>query len=259
VEEDSGKKITFLGTGDAFSSGGKNMSAIFIQEKEVGLLLDCGPSTLPALNSKGLTTNDINIIVITHFHGDHFGGIPFILLEASRKRARTDDLLIIGPQTTEKRIKRLYSELYSKEASQPLTFKLNFKEVKPDRSYSINTAKGRFQLTTFKSLHTPDSLAYCLVFDSGIRISYTGDTGWTNDLVTLAQGCSILITECSSYDVTQPTHLNFQQITKLKTLANPNLFALVHLSDDMLILKARGKIDSAYILPEDGDTLIINR
>jgi len=180
-------------------------------------------------------------------------------LKASWKRARTDDLLIIGPQTTERRIKRLYSELYSKEASQPLTFKLIFKEVKSNSTYSINTAKGRFQLTTFKTLHTPDSLAYCLDFDHEIIISYTGDTGWTNELVTLAQGSSILITECSSYNISRPTHLSFQEIAKLKRLANPILFVLVHLSDDMLMLKASGKIDSAYILPEDGDTLEIDR
>jgi ribonuclease BN (tRNA processing enzyme) len=252
-------KIIFLGTGDAFCSGGRNMSGILVQDKGPGILLDCGPGALPRLNSKGFSTDDIDTILITHLHGDHFGGIPYILLEASRKRKRSHELLIVGPRSSETRTRRLYSELYPKEALEEPPFKIRFREVNPGEPLSMKTRRTTFQVIPFKAPHTPDSLSYRLRLDSGITVAYTGDTGWTKDLVTLMSKASIVIAECNFYDTAQPTHLNFQQIKELKKLAKVNAFVLIHLSEEMLRQKEYGNIDSCYIVPEDGDTLILKR
>ena len=61
----------------------------------VNYLIDCGASALPALKRYAIVRNDIDLILITHFHGDHFPGLPFFLLDAQFAR-RTRPLVIAG-------------------------------------------------------------------------------------------------------------------------------------------------------------------
>ena len=52
--------------------------------------MDCGPATLPALRGAAVRPDTIDAILLTHLHGDHFGGVPFFLMDAhyATERAR---------------------------------------------------------------------------------------------------------------------------------------------------------------------------
>ncbi|MHA1237284.1 MAG: amino acid kinase family protein, partial [Candidatus Hodarchaeales archaeon] len=92
-------KVVFLGVGDAFSSGGNKSAGVLVEypSKEKKVLLDCGPHTLQALKSSKIVTSSIDWIIISHFHGDHINGIPYLLLELSFQTKRIKPLKIIGP------------------------------------------------------------------------------------------------------------------------------------------------------------------
>ena len=95
-------QLRFVGCGDALGSGGRSNTCFHVTGDNVNFLIDCGASSLPALKRFGIARDDIDLILITHFHGDHFGGLPFLLLDAQFTR-RTRPLVIAGPQGIETR------------------------------------------------------------------------------------------------------------------------------------------------------------
>src|SRR5262245_29950630 len=89
--------LQFIGCGDAFGSGGRFNTCFHLVGERTNLLIDCGASSLVAMKQLGIDRNAISTIVITHFHADHFGGIPFFILDAQFFSKRREPLTIVGP------------------------------------------------------------------------------------------------------------------------------------------------------------------
>ena len=87
-------KVRFLGSGDAFGSGGRLQACIHVEAGAMDFLLDCGASALCAMKRLGVPPSSVEAIILTHLHGDHFGGIPFFLLEAQLVSKREKPLVI---------------------------------------------------------------------------------------------------------------------------------------------------------------------
>ena len=100
-------EVVFVGTSDAFGAGGRRQSAILIRGERGTLLMDCGATTTTGLNDLGVDRDEIDAIVVSHFHGDHFGGIPLFLLGAMYEDERTRPLEIAGPLGIENRVRGL--------------------------------------------------------------------------------------------------------------------------------------------------------
>ncbi len=96
-------RLTIVGSGDAFGSGGRFNTCFRLQSSPASLLIDCGASSLVALRSRGIEPNQLDGIVISHLHGDHFGGLPFFLMDAQHMSRRTRPLAIAGPPGTRER------------------------------------------------------------------------------------------------------------------------------------------------------------
>src|SRR5260370_22017026 len=90
-------QLRFVGCGDAFGSGGRLNTCFHVTGERVNFLIDCGASSLPALKRLGIARENIDLILITHFHGDHFAGLPFLLLDAQFSR-RTRPLVLAAPE-----------------------------------------------------------------------------------------------------------------------------------------------------------------
>jgi ribonuclease BN (tRNA processing enzyme)/isopentenyl phosphate kinase len=242
-----GTKIIFLGTGDAFSSGGRRSAGVFVKYPDNGkkILLDCGPHTLQALKTSKVNTSLIDWIIITHFHGDHINGIPYLLLHLSFQTKRTKPLKIIGPIGIKDQVNNLFSALYKNEALKTLPFPCSFHEISTNNPFE----EDGITISAFPMNHTPEALGYKLMADLGTvicTIAYTGDTGWTENLIPLIQDSELAILECNFFDTEFPTHLNWNQINKLKKYSEK--IAITHLGEEML--------ENIHSLPEIKDFLI---
>src|SRR5207302_8674683 len=96
--------VRFLGCGDAFGSGGRFQTCFLVRSDTARFLIDCGASSLIAMNRFGVDPAEIDLILLSHLHGDHYGGLPFFLLDAQILRRRTRPLVIAGPPGLRKRL-----------------------------------------------------------------------------------------------------------------------------------------------------------
>ena len=95
--------LQFVGCGDAFGSGGRFNTCFHLVGRNINALIDCGATSLVAMNKLAINRNDVDSIFLTHFHGDHVGGVPFFLLEANYMLKRDRPLTIVGPPSLKSR------------------------------------------------------------------------------------------------------------------------------------------------------------
>jgi ribonuclease BN (tRNA processing enzyme) len=100
-------EVVFVGTGDAFGSGGRRNSAILVRDRGKTLLLDCGPTTLGGLKTLGIDPLELDAIALSHFHGDHIAGVPFVLLDYLYEHPRKKPLELLGPPGVAERVAQL--------------------------------------------------------------------------------------------------------------------------------------------------------
>src|SRR5258708_24682478 len=96
VGQDDVMRVGFAGCGDAFGSGGRWQTCIHLSTEGQVLLVDCGATSLVALKAQGLDPNAVGAVAVTHLHGDHFGGLPFLILDGQFSH-RSEPLLVAGP------------------------------------------------------------------------------------------------------------------------------------------------------------------
>ncbi len=243
-------KVIFLGRGDAFGSGGFKSASILVELQDRNILLDCGPHTLQALKATGRETTEVDWIVITHFHGDHFGGIPYFLLESTFQHQRTKPLTILGPPGIENIVNELFTILYEREAAKERPFPIVYKEITPDRPF----VEEEIIIKAFSMNHTPEAQGYRLKTQSTI-IAYTGDTGWTENLVPLISDANLAILECNFYQSQFETHLNWQEVLQVYQLAEKT--AVIHLGAEMVSNISTLTGQKGLVIPLEGQTIKI--
>ena len=89
--------LEFIGCGDAFSSGGRVQTCFLVRGAGAPFLIDCGASAPLALQRREIDLSAIGVVLVSHLHGDHFGGLPFLLLDAAYNRPRSTPLVMAGP------------------------------------------------------------------------------------------------------------------------------------------------------------------
>lgn len=224
-------RVTFLGAGDAFNSGGRCHSCYLVSAPSACVLLDCGPTALMALKRGGGCVADIDAVFISHLHGDHFAGIPFLLLESLYETRRQRPLTVVGPPGTKERILDLYRAMYRELASRTLPFAFDCIEVTPGQPQRI----GAVTLLTFRVPHQEHeiSLGLRLTVD-GKTILYSGDTGWTEDLVTHSQGADLFICECCYYETQVDFHLDYPRLAAQAGRFGCRRLVLTHVGREVL-------------------------
>jgi ribonuclease BN (tRNA processing enzyme) len=202
-------RILFLGAGDAFSAGGRQQASYLVESGETTFLLDCGATTLAALKREGVSPTRIDTIFISHLHGDHFAGLPFLFLDYTFSEPRTRPLRIAGPPGTEERVHSLFRAMYSDSADRPLPFRLDFIELLPQKRLEL----GPVRVDPFRVPHQEReiSLGMALQVDRG-RILYSGDTGWTEELVRYSGDKNLFICECCFFETRVSFHLDYPRL-----------------------------------------------
>jgi ribonuclease BN (tRNA processing enzyme) len=243
-------RVVFLGTGDAYSAGGRNQAAILVEHPRVTLLMDCGAMTLAALNRHKTPIASIDAILLSHLHGDHFAGLPFLFLYYIYIEPRVKPLRILGPEGLEDRILQLFRDTYPGDSSNPLPFPVEFTEIRIDGRYSVDI----LEIEPFRARHqeNPPSFGYSINLD-GRRIVYTGDTGWTDELPERAKGADLFICECSFYDSQIDIHLDYPTIDQRLRNCGYKKMVLTHLGQEVLERSQDLDLKLAY----DGSVVIL--
>jgi ribonuclease BN (tRNA processing enzyme) len=243
-------QLRFVGCGDAFGSGGRLNTCFHVTGDTVNFLIDCGASSLPALKRSGIARNDIDLILITHFHGDHFAGLPFFLLDAQFSR-RSRPLVIAGPDGIEARLTQVMEALFENSSRTKQKFELSVVALGPEQTRSF----GDVKVTPFSVAHGDSGgpfLAY-RVEAEGRMIAYSADTEWTDTLVPLARGADLFIAEAYTYDRIVKNHLSLSVLEAHLAEIAPKRLILTHMSDDML-----GRLDTLnHATAHDGMTVEI--
>src|SRR3954452_7028607 len=124
-------KLTIVGSGDAFGSGGRFNTCFKVETAGRTILIDFGASSLVALKAQGIDPNTIDGIVISHLHGDHLGGLPCLLLDAQFLSRRTRPLVVAGPPGSRARIDALMEVFFPRSTGTNWRFAWHVVELAP--------------------------------------------------------------------------------------------------------------------------------
>ncbi len=224
-------ELRFIGSGDAFGSGGRFNTCFLVTASRTRFLIDCGATSLVALKQAAIDPASIDAIVISHLHGDHFGGLPFLLLDARLMTKRKRPLLLCGPPGLEERLKAAEEVLFPGSSQRPRGFALEQRVLAaPTRC----DASG-FAVTPFAAIHDAGAPCYSLRIECEDKvIAYSGDTEWSDQLAAAARGADLFICECSSWERPLKGHIGYRDLApRLDTLGAKRVI-LTHLNPDML-------------------------
>lgn len=223
-------RIQFLGSGDAFGSGGRYQTCIYVSSDVMHFLIDCGASSLIAMKRFGVNPSLIDLILLSHLHGDHFGGLPYFVLDAQFS-GRTRPLVVAGPPGLKARVSQAMEALFPGSSETRQRFSLEFVEL-PDQA---TMAIGPVEVTAHTVVHPSGAPAYALrIGCEGRVIAYSGDTEWCEGLIEAAHGADLLICEAYFFEKETKYHLDYQTIARHRTELESPRIILTHMSNDML-------------------------
>ena len=224
-----------------------NNTCFHVTGDRVNFLIDCGASSLPALKRLDIARDDIDLILITHFHGDHFAGLPFLLLDAQFTR-RARPLVIAGPQGIE-------DAAGAGDGSAVRAFIDDQAEVRAvgsrARAPRETRSFGAVDVTPYPVVHGKSGgpfLAYRIEAEGRV-IAYSADTEWTETLIPAGRDADLFIAEAYYYDrdgeePPQPDNAGGAS----RPRSGPKRLVLTHMSDDML-----GRLETLdYTTASDG-------
>ena len=247
--QDNRMQLQFVGSGDAFGSGGRFHACFHVtagaDAVAANFLIDCGASSLIAMKRLGIDRNAIDLILLSHFHADHFGGVPFFMLDAQFVAKRARPLVIAGPAPLETWFHRVMDAAYAGSSRWEWKFELSLVELAPQAAWRFNT----IEILPALVRHSEANIChgYRVALDDKI-LAYSGDTEWTDSLIGLARDADLFVSEACTYDKPLPMHLAYRQLVENLPALRPRRLIITHMGDDMLA--RRGAI--AHETAEDG-------
>jgi ribonuclease BN (tRNA processing enzyme) len=244
--------LRFLGTGDAFGSGGRLQTCLHLSGvEEGGVLIDCGTSSLIGLKRAGIDPSEIGWVLLTHLHGDHFGGVPFLILDGQFSR-RTRPLVIAGPDGTAARVAAAMEVLFPGSTSVERRFATTYVQL-IDR---VPAQIGPARTTAYALEHPCGATPYALRVEYGQRIvAYSGDTQWTDALIEAAKDADVFVCEAYTLDREVRFHLDHSTLRRHRARLTPRRMILTHMGRQMLERMGEAEWECAF----DGMAVTVQR
>jgi ribonuclease BN (tRNA processing enzyme) len=244
----SAVRITFVGSGSAFAGGGRFQACLHLDDGDEPLLLDCGASSLIALKRLAIDPASIGWVALSHLHGDHFAGLPWMILDGQFAK-RTKPLVIAGPEGTRERVETTFEALFPGGAHAERGFETSFREFSDNLAQELGPAR----VTAYPVIHSTGTNPHGLRVEyGGGVISYSGDTEWTDTLPDLARGANLFICECNFFDKKAPGHLDYRTLIEHRSELECERIVLTHMDEEMLAhsdeLELEAAADGAVIV-----------
>jgi len=236
--------VTLLGTGDAFASFGRCQAGYLIDAPGGRILMEAGPGLMPALKSHGVAPDSFDLLLISHLHGDHFGGLPFLILDYIWETPRKKVLTIAGPARLEQRTWLLMRTMFPHFELDKVKHKLKFVVLEPGSS----TRLGEFKVSAIRSPHTKPEISLSLRIDGGGKsIVFSGDSGWNDELVELSAGADLFLCECTYYESAHlKFHLNYPLLAANRDKFKVRRMVLTHLGREVLSREDEIDLEMGY-------------
>ena len=247
---ESSVQVQFLGSGDAFGSGGRLQSCILVTHPAGRFLVDCGASAMVSVRRFDVDPNTIDSIFLTHLHGDHFGGLPFFILDAQLVSRRSAPLLVAGPPGVSTRLPGAMEALFPGSSGAKRKFELEVREMEPRVCFPMKAVR----VTPFIGLHTSGDNAYSLRVEVGGKVlTCSGDTEWTDALAEAARGADLLVAEAYYFEKKIPFHLDYRTLMENSAGLGIGRIVITHMSADMLSRTGQAACDVA----DDGKAFVL--
>lgn len=238
--------LQFVGCGDAFGSGGRSNTCFHLVGENINALIDCGATSLVGMNRFGINPNSIKTIFISHFHGDHIGGLPFFILDSNYVLKRKEPLTVVGPPSLKSRYGEIMESAFPGTKDMDWSFPVRLEELR----IGERSAAGHLHVTAYHVLHD-DRAGPCLGFRfeaEGKVIAFSGDTQWTEALIDIGRDADLFICEAYMRDKAVSGHMALTLLEQHLGDIRPKRLILTHMSNDMLAQRAKLPYETA----EDG-------
>jgi ribonuclease BN (tRNA processing enzyme) len=224
-------RLTVIGSGDAFGSGGRFNTCFMLEAAGRVVLIDFGASSLVALKARGIDLNTIDGVVLSHLHGDHFGALPFFLLDSQYLARRDRPFLIAGPPGTRERVNAALEVFFPNSSGTAWRFPWSVVEITPGETADVLG----LDVTTSEVVHPSGAPSTGVRVSDGSRtFAYSGDTEWTEALIGLAADADLFIVECYEYERALKAHMTWNILKSKLPQLRARRIMLTHMNPSML-------------------------
>lgn len=213
-----------LGSGNAFNLDARGHTSFLLDRK---ILIDCGATTLLKIQQFKVDISNLKCILITHFHGDHFSGIPFLLIYFKYILNRTDPIFIIGPEGIKTKFEQLIEINYPE-----LQFPYSIEFIELNKRDSINFQE--YKIKSYPITHKKESIGY-QILDNHHSFAFTGDTILNQEVFDLLLNIDIGILELSLWKNPnlEVAHVSLEELIQYRDQIHVKQLYFNHLTDEL--------------------------
>ena len=250
-------KLIVTGSADAFNAAGRGHSCYWLEGMARDpLMVDFGATALAALRRFELDPGRLGTILVTHLHGDHVAGLPFLIIDGMFNQLRTAPLRLIGPPGTGERVEGLLQLCYASAAEAERPFRIELVEIEPGDEVPLEQARVRALRAEHGSGPDP-ALGYRLQREAGPCVVFSGDTAMTEELLDAAEGADLLVAECSALEDPGSGHCSWAQWRRLLPEMSTGRVLLSHLPAEVRAEVARSAPDGGPPVQLADDGLVV--
>jgi ribonuclease Z len=217
--------ITFMGTSCAAGSVSRDNTYLLLRHERKGWLIDVGGNPLGKLKMASVSLDEIEGVVLTHFHVDHIYGLPS-LLWGMWIEGRKNPLTICCPGVDEDQLRAILAAYQVNEW--PVAFDIRIQTFDWTKETTLIDGNA-FSLSTFPSLHARPTVGI-RVMQQGKVLIYSADTR-LNEWIRKQEHIDLLIHEATNADSGNKSHTGLRELLGYYPLERIGRLFAVHLTD----------------------------